>query len=83
MQDVAEPVGVDWVSEVSECSKMGKGSKLNVLCWPTSFHLLHHTDIVCQPDEGRTLVCVSKGSKMISRLVDCLSDPQQLIYVYT
>ncbi len=35
------------------------------------------------PERGQTLVWMSKGSKMISRLGDCLSDPQQLIYVYT
>ena len=38
------PCGGDWVSEVGECLKRGKDSKLNVLCWLTSFHILCCTD---------------------------------------
>ncbi len=58
---VADPMGVDQVSKVSEHLKMGEDSKLNILHWHwlTGFHLLHHTDTGLWPDRAGSW-CVSE-----------------------
>ena len=68
MWRAVDPTRVNQVSEVRGHSRTDKGSKLNVLCWLTRFHLLHHMDTCFWPEEGRMLVHVEWRSKMISRL---------------